>query len=102
VGPAVSCHSLLYGPDPEREITMSRPVRRKEIIRKVAADHGLKPTTVEEAVNSQFSYVKKVMKSDTFDQVRLPFFGRFWVKPSRLKWLQKFGKRVPNGQSDET
>jgi len=74
---------------------MAKPVHKKEIIRKIARELGLSIGEVEEAVDSQFHFVASVMKSDTFDQIRLPFFGRFWVKAQRLKHLQKFGKRMP-------
>lgn len=79
---------------------MAKPARKNEIIRRIALEEGLTKKQVEEAVNSQFHFVHKIMASDTFAQIRLPFFGRFWVKPSRLKFLQKFGKRVPE-QDDE-
>jgi len=79
---------------------MAKPARKNEIIRKIALDEGLTKQQVEEAVNSQFRFAHRVMASNTFAQVRLPFFGRFWVKPARLKFLQKFGKRIPDQEDD--
>lgn len=80
---------------------MARAARKMEIIRQIADDTGLPIKEVVEAVDSQFKYVVEIMKNDTFDQVRLPFFGRFWVKPGRLKFLSKFGKRLPHSSDDD-
>ena len=81
---------------------MARPVDKRKIYIQIAKQLGLKVSEVQEAAESQFSYVREVMKSDTFDQVRLPYFGRFWVKSGRLKYLQTFGKRVPNKEEDDS
>ncbi len=75
---------------------MARIVDKRKIFVSIAKELGVSVRDVESAVDSQFRYVKRIFKSDTFAQVRLPYFGRFWVKPGRLKFLQRFGKRFPN------
>lgn len=54
---------------------------------RIAKEKGISMKEVELAVSSQFSLVRKVMKKGDFEQVRLPFFGRFWVKPTRKKYM---------------
>ena len=79
---------------------MAKPVNKRAIYLQIAKDLGLTVKEVEEAVENQFRFVAATMASNTYAQVRLPFFGRFWVKPQRLKHLQKFGLRLPEDEAD--
>lgn len=57
------------------------------LIDKVAAELNLDPELVEKVVRSQFKFVKDVMESGNMQSVMLPYFGKFAVKESRLKYL---------------
>jgi nucleoid DNA-binding protein len=80
---------------------MARAVNKDKLYRKVAKMTSVTKKEVEEVARAQFKFVAQTMASDTFDQVRLPFFGRFWVKENRLKHLQKFGLRVPKEEQEQ-
>lgn len=79
---------------------MARKVDRDAIIKQIAQETGLKISEVRDCVKAQFAYVKKAMESNRFPQVRLPYFGRFWVKDKRLKELQKYGLRTPEDDDE--
>jgi nucleoid DNA-binding protein len=80
---------------------MNRPVNKRAIFLHLAKKHGLTMKQVEEAVNSQFQFVREVMKSDSLESVRIPFFGRFWVKDKRRQFLQKYGIRASKDTNAE-
>ena len=62
---------------------------KKEIILLLATKHNLPIKTVEKIVGHQFKYVKKIMEEGDFETIRLPYFGKFSVKPGRIKNLNK-------------
>lgn len=64
---------------------MARPVPRKELEEGVARDLGLPLTEVRLAVWSQFMGVAETIKEGKARQIRLPLFGRFYVKAARLE-----------------
>lgn len=70
----------------------------KPIIQKLATRHDLPLTRVEEAVMHQFKYTSQVIKAGAFEAVRLPFLGKFHVKPGRLKYLQKRNEGSDNSK----
>lgn len=59
----------------------------KVLIQKLATKHNLPLKTVEKIVYSQFGYVAKVMEEGKFETIRLPYFGKFYVKPGRVKHI---------------
>ncbi len=61
----------------------------KTIIQKLANKHDLPLNKIEEAVMYQFKYASDVIRAGNFEQVRLPFLGKFHVKQGRLKYIQK-------------
>lgn len=63
--------------------------QRKQILYKLAVEHGITVAQAEEIANSQFKYVSHVMKEGNFDSVRLPYLGIFKVKPYRLKKVKE-------------
>lgn len=63
----------------------------KVILQKLASKYNLPIHKVEEAVYYQFRYVSQVMKAGGFEPVRLPYLGKFHVKPGRLKYLNNEG-----------
>lgn len=70
---------------------------KKEIIQILATKHNLPLSEIEAIVEYQFSYVASVMKEGKFESVRLPKFGKFSVKPGRIKYIQK----KTNGSTDD-
>jgi nucleoid DNA-binding protein len=61
-----------------------RIVDRSGIEKKIAVDRGLSIIEVRKAVHSQFQYIRKVMQEGNYEQIRLPYFGRFRVHPTKL------------------
>ena len=66
---------------------MPKELDRKRIYRILAKKYGITMYEVDLAASSQFSLVRKIIKDGNFEQIRLPFFGRFWVKAARKKYL---------------
>tara|TARA_R100000700_G_C3167195_1_gene142188 strand:+ start:99 stop:323 length:225 start_codon:yes stop_codon:yes gene_type:complete len=66
---------------------MSR--NKKLIIYYLANKYNLSLSKIEKIVNHQFKYVEKIMKEGKFESIRLPYFGKFSVKQSRLKHINK-------------
>jgi nucleoid DNA-binding protein len=64
-------------------------VSKDLIIYRLANKYNLPLSKVEEIINYQFKYVSDVMKKGEFESVRLPYFGKFSVKPGRLKHMNK-------------
>ena len=61
---------------------------QKVILQKLATKYNLPIQKIEEAVYYQFKYTAELIKSGTFDSVRLPYLGKFHVLPGRLKYLR--------------
>lgn len=66
----------------------------KKIVRDLATKYGISYIEAKEAVNSQFIMTAEVMKSADrkkcdFKFIRLPLFGKFWIKPKRIEYLKK-------------
>ena len=62
---------------------------KKEIIQRIATKHNLPLSKIEEIINYQFKFVSEIIKKGDFEAVRLPYFGKFSVKQSRLKHINK-------------
>lgn len=62
---------------------------KKALIQDLASKHNLPLKTVTDIVESQFKYAAKIMADGSFDTIRLPYFGKFSVKPARLKNVNK-------------
>jgi nucleoid DNA-binding protein len=56
---------------------------------KVAKDLGIPVSTAKEIYNSQFQFVKKTMQKGEFETIKLPYFGKFQVKPYRLQKINE-------------
>ena len=61
---------------------------KDEIIHMLATKYNLPLKKVTEIINYQFKYVNKVIAKGDFETVRLPYFGKFSVKASRLKYIK--------------
>jgi nucleoid DNA-binding protein len=61
----------------------------RSLIIKLASEYNLPISKIEEIVYYQFKYVSGVIKEGKFEAVRLPYLGKFHVKPGRLKYLNE-------------
>jgi len=61
---------------------------KKSLIQKLATKYNLPLSKVEDIVNYQFKFIHDVIKKGEFETVRLPYFGKFSVKPGRLAHIQ--------------
>lgn len=67
---------------------MPRPSKlMEEIIQEIVQEDGGTYDEVAEVVMSQFSFLRKHMEKGAFSTVRLPYLGKFHVKPGRLSQL---------------
>jgi nucleoid DNA-binding protein len=74
---------------------------KKALIQSLASKHNLPLSTVEEIINSQFKYVAKIMRDETVDAIRLPYFGNFWVKKGRVDCVTKRKKKKDGAVNDK-
>lgn len=61
----------------------------RSLIIKLASEYNLPISKIEEIVYYQFKYVSGVIKEGKFEAVRLPYLGKFHVRPGRLKYLNE-------------
>ena len=67
---------------------MARPSKlMEEIIQEIVQEDGGTYEEVREVVMSQFAFLRKHMEHGAFSTVRLPYLGKFYVKPGRLSKL---------------
>jgi nucleoid DNA-binding protein len=60
------------------------PIEEK-IIQEIAKELGISQNLAQKIVKTQFEFVKHTMEKGEFETVRLPYFGKFTVKPYRLQ-----------------
>lgn len=69
-------------------------LKQSEIVKKLAQKYKLPVPIVEKIVNSQFEFIKEVIKNSditdhtTFKNVRLHKLGMFCVTPGRLNFIK--------------
>lgn len=64
---------------------MPRPNKlMEELILEILQEDGGTYEEVSEVVMSQFTFLRKHMEHGAFSTVRLPYLGKFYVKPGRL------------------
>lgn len=77
-------------------------INDKVIIQKLATKYNLSLTKIEEAIYYQFKVVANVMKNGEFESIRLPYFGKFHAKRTRIAYLnelkRKKNERLANGK----
>jgi len=67
---------------------MPRPSKlMEEIILEIVQEDGGTYEEVSEVVISQFTFLRKQIEHGAFSTVRLPYLGKFYVKPGRLSQL---------------
>ena len=70
----------------------------EKIYRDVAEELGLSKNLVKEIAEAQFDLVVKTITAGELNDVRLQYWGKFSVKPERLKHLDRhpteFKKRI--------
>ena len=62
---------------------------KKIIIQGLATKYNLPLKKVEKMVGHQFKFISKIMKDGKFDQIRLPYFGKFSVNKKRVEYINK-------------
>lgn len=60
-------------------------------IQLLAVKYNLEEDIVNKIVRSQFEFVKDTMEEGEFESVHLHYFGKFCIKPNRLKMLLENG-----------
>lgn len=74
----------------------------KVIIQKLATKYNLPLNKVEDIVYHQFKFVANIMKIGDFQSIRLPYFGKFHAKKTRIAYLnelkRKKNERLANGK----
>lgn len=68
-------------------------MKEKTIIQKLATKYNLPLNKVEDIVYHQFKYVAKIMKLGDFETIRLPYFGKFHAKKSRIAHINELKRR---------
>lgn len=66
--------------------------RKEELIEELAKKYHVSPEEVKKAVNSQFKFTRDKISSGNFPEIRIPYFGLFRAKESRIKHLNKAKK----------
>lgn len=67
---------------------------KKELIQLLATEYGLPLREVKKIVSSQFVLVVETIQEGKFEAVRLPFFGVFRAKPSRIKHIENVKRKA--------
>ena len=57
---------------------------KREICNEIVEENGGSLDEIENIVESQFEFLRKTMERGDFSQVRMPYLGKFYVKPQRL------------------
>lgn len=65
-----------------------------DLIKQLSVKYNLSEDIIEKVIRSQFEFVKDTMEEGEFKSVHLHYFGKFCVKPNRLKRL------LDNGYED--
>lgn len=68
-------------------------MKEKIIIQKLASKFNLPLAKIEEIVYHQFKYTAKIMKEGNFQSIRLPYFGKFYAKKSRIAYLNELKRK---------
>jgi len=62
---------------------------KKEIYKEIAKELGMSLAEVSNIAESQYLFIKQIMQRGGFEQVRLPYLGKFHVKPYRAQQLNQ-------------
>lgn len=57
---------------------------KRSICTEIIEENGGSLQEVENIVESQFEFLRKTMEKGDFSQVRMPYLGKFHVRPQRL------------------
>jgi nucleoid DNA-binding protein len=76
-----------------RKINENKRVANEDILEEVAEELGLPPDLVREVVDSQFSYTGRVIKMGNFENIIIPYLGKFKPNIRRIsKAMENKGK----------
>ena len=73
-----------------------REVQKEAEYRQIAKELGLTTKVVREIIESEFRFVSDKMSTQLDRGVRLPYFGRFFPDPYRVKKMLE-GRAKKNG-----
>lgn len=68
---------------------MARRVQIDEIEKHIADLHGLTQKEVSDVWRSQFALVERTIEEGDFEGVRLPYFGKFYVRAGRVDHINR-------------
>ena len=68
-------------------------INDKVIIQKLATKYNLPLNKVEDIVYHQFKFAAAIMKTGDFETIRLPYFGKFHAKRTRIAYLNELKRR---------
>lgn len=77
---------------------MNEPLFQHGICKQLAQKYDVSEDKVKSIVYHQFKFVNKIMSQGEFKSVRLPYFGKFEVHPTRLKKIQEKSHAKANRQ----
>jgi len=66
---------------------LARNKIKYEVAREIQDELGGTLQDIESVIESQFDFIKYTIEKGLFNSVRMPYFGRFWVNPYRLRKL---------------
>lgn len=64
------------------------------IVSELSIKYNLPEEVIIKIIRSQFEFVKDTMEEGEFESVHLHYFGKFCVKPNRLKILIENGYEI--------
>lgn len=85
---------------------MQKRKKLERIIKKISLDYRIPMVDVEEMINYQFSFVRKIIESakhdeeETFKTIGLPLFGKFLVKNNKINHIIKKKNGTKDNESD--
>lgn len=67
---------------------------KDELIEALSKKYLVSPKEIRRAVDSQAKFVSRKMATEEMPEIRLPFWGIFRAKKSRIKHLNKSSKKT--------
>lgn len=68
---------------------MNEPLFQHGICKQLAQKYNISEEEVKDIVYHQFKFINKTMTKGEFKSVRLPYWGKFDVHPTRLKKIKE-------------
>lgn len=65
-----------------------------DILNYLSAKYDIDREIVEKVIKTEFKFVKDTMEQGELDSVHLQYFGKFAIKPGRMKYLLEDGYQI--------